>query len=236
MRLALISDLHASLDALDVVLADIDRMGVDRIVCLGDIVDLGPQPRETVARLWERGIPCIRGNHDALDEHPAFELLAAVEDWTRATLTEAERSWLLGLPMEHVEDLDGLTVLCSHASPRNVTDQVLSTTPATTLESWWGDRDFDVLVCGHTHLPVLRRVDRRLVVNVGSVGQPFLRAFDGNPPVVLKWSEYAIVSHEAGCVSVEHRRLQFDLSAFERALRASSFPQPDAWMRQWSNR
>jgi len=234
MRLALISDLHASLDALDAVLADIERSGIERIVCLGDIIDLGPQPRETVARLRERDIPCIRGNHDTLDEHPGFPLLAAVEEWTREALTDEELSWLAELPLELREDLDGLDVLCVHASPRNLVDQVLATTSADTLADWWGERRFDVLVCGHTHLPVLRRVDERLVVNVGSVGQPFLRAFDGSPPVVLKWSEYAVVSHEAGRVAVEHRRLPFDLTAFERALRATTFPEPDAWMRQWS--
>lgn len=237
MRVAFISDLHASLDALDAVLADIAERGVERVVCLGDIVDLGPEPGATLERLQQLGIPCIQGNHDTLDEHPPIPRLAEVEDWTRDQLSAEQLAWLGALPVEHLEDLDGLRVLCVHASPRSVGDQVLSDTPFETLSAWWGDRAFDVMVCGHTHVPLLRRLNDRLVVNVGSVGQPFRWAFAGGPPpAVLPWSEYAIVGHVAGRVSVEHCRIPFDLEAFTRALRASTFPGGDAWLEQWARR
>jgi hypothetical protein len=88
-RVAFISDLHANLVALDAVFADIDRLGVDEIVCLGDIVDLGPQPRELLARLDEREVRCIQGNHDPLDEHPSHPALLDIETWTREQLDDA---------------------------------------------------------------------------------------------------------------------------------------------------
>ena len=68
MQVALVSDVHSHLVALDAVLAETDRLGVDRVLCLGDIVDLGPQPTETIARLRERNVTCIQGNHDPLDD------------------------------------------------------------------------------------------------------------------------------------------------------------------------
>ena len=79
MRFALISDLHSHAVALDAVLEDISGRGVDEVLCLGDIVDLGPQPQEVVDRLRALEIRCIEGNHDPLDEGPDLPLLAAIE-------------------------------------------------------------------------------------------------------------------------------------------------------------
>ena len=75
MRIALISDIHGNLVSLKVVLADIDRAGVDQIVCLGDVAALGPQPREVVEQLRALGCPCIMGNHDwdVLNSHLVHE-------------------------------------------------------------------------------------------------------------------------------------------------------------------
>jgi putative phosphoesterase len=234
MRLAVISDIHASLAALEAVLADARDQGADKVVCLGDIVDLGPEPSEVVERLRQAGIPCVGGNHDPLDEHPTFPLLARVEDWSVAQLSDEQRAWLESLP-DHIRiDLDGLDVLCVHGSPRSNTDDVQDTTPPEQLRQWWGSAAFDVMLCGHTHVPLLRRVEDRLVVNVGSVGQPFFRVFDGSPPRVLPWSEYALLDHHQGALSVVHRRVPFDLGALEAALRASGFPDPDGWLTHWT--
>ncbi len=236
-RLGLISDLHATLPALDAVLADLDARGVERVVCLGDIVDMGPQPAQVIDRLRERGIPCIGGNHDTLDERPGFPLLRAVEDWTRAQLSGEQRAWLDALPSERVERLGPWTVLCVHGSPAGVCDQVLATTPWTQLEAWWGDRDFDVMVCGHTHVQTARREGAKLVVNVGSVAQPFARPFvpgpGAAPPSVLKACDYAILEASPAGVSAQLMRVPLPWEAFEASLRASDFPQPDVWLQQW---
>lgn len=234
MRIAVVSDVHASLAALNAVLADAEQQGAEQVVCLGDIVDLGPQPGQVTQRLREAGIPCVRGNHDPLDEHPSFDLLAKVEAWTANRLSDDQRAWLDGLPDHLRVDLDGLDVLCVHGSPRSNTDDIQDITPAEQLREWWGDSAFDLMVCGHTHVPVLRRVGDRMVVNVGSVGQPFYRVFDGSPPRVLPWSEYVLLDHRDGALSVVHRRLPLDLKALEKALRQEGYPDPDGWMLHWS--
>jgi putative phosphoesterase len=232
-RVAFISDLHANLVALDATLADIDRLGVDEIICLGDIVDLGPQPQAVVDRLHERRVRCVRGNHDPLDEHPGHPMLAEVEAWTRARLQEGTLAELVGLPDRVVLDLDGTRVLCVHGSPHGVNDQVLDSTPAEQLLSWTAGFEFDVMVCGHTHVQLLRRIDAQVFVNVGSVGMPFARAFCGATPQVLPWAEYAIVEGSASGAAVELRRVKYDVGRFAETLRESGFPFAEKWLDNW---
>lgn len=235
-RVAFISDLHANVVALDAVLADIDRLGVDAIVCLGDIVDLGAQPNELLARLAERGVQSIQGNHDPLDEHPPHPRLLEIESWTQAVLEPASLAMLASLPERLTLDLDGVTVLCVHGSPRSDTDQILAVTPRQTLEEWIGDAKFDVMVGGHTHVQLLRRLDERVIVNVGSVGMPFARALlpGGGEPRILPWCEYGVVSCEAGLASFDLRRVPLDVERHIAAIRASSFPDPENWIQHWT--
>jgi putative phosphoesterase len=236
-RVAFISDLHANVVALDAVLADIDRLGVDAIVCLGDIVDLGPQPRELLERLAERGVQCIQGNHDPLDEHPPHALLLEIERWTRDQLDAASLQWLASLPERMTLDLDGLSLLCVHGSPRADTDQILAVTPRETLEAWIGDARFDVLVGGHTHVQLLRRLDERVIVNVGSVGMPFARALlpGGGEPKILPWCEYGVIGCSGGVASFDLRRVPLDVDRHIASIRASSFPDREDWVRHWKS-
>jgi putative phosphoesterase len=234
-RVAFISDLHANVVALDAVFADIDRLGVDETVCLGDIVDLGPQPRELIERLDQRQVRCIQGNHDPLDEHPSHPGLLDIEAWTRDQLDAATLRRLAELPEQLTLDLDGMRVLCVHGSPRSDTDQVLDDTPRDILEAWIAGHAFDVLVGGHTHVQLLRRLDERVLVNVGSVGMPFARALlpGGGEPKILPWCEYGVVSCTKGVASFDLRRVPLDVDAFVASVRASSFPNADAWVRHW---
>ena len=234
-RVAFISDLHANLVALDCVLEDIDRLDVDAILCLGDIVDLGPQPCELLDRLTERGVRCIRGNHDTLDEHPAHAGLLEIEAWTRDELGPARLATLAALPERLELDLDGVRVLCVHGSPRDDTDQVLDSTPRETLEAWCEGHEFDVMVGGHTHVQLIRRLDARTIVNVGSVGMPFARPFvDGaGAPEILACCEYAVVDGSNGVLSVDLRRVPLDVERFAASMRASSFPDAEKWLVHW---
>jgi putative phosphoesterase len=232
MRIALISDLHATMAALDAVLADIEAVGVDRIVCLGDIVDMGPEPTEVLSCLRERGIACVRGNHDPLTEPTAVPLLARVRDWTAERLDDADRAWLDGLPTELRIDLDGVDLLCVHATPRNDVDLILPSTPLADVDAMLAGATFDVLAMGHTHVQMFRRLGSRLLVNVGSVGMPFGSAIIGpSGPRVLPWAEYGVVEGRGGRVSVDLRRVPIDCAAVTRAVLTSAMPDPARWSR-----
>lgn len=233
MRIALISDLHANTVALDAVLADAAAAGVDRVVCLGDIVSLGPDPRETIARLRDAGIPCIQGNHDPLAPNPPC--LADLENWCESRLTAEELAWLRALPLELEIPLDeSTTLLCVHGSPRSFDEQVLASTSDEELGVMLASHPAAVTVCGHTHVQLMRRLRDRLVVNVGSVGMPFEEAYHGTgEPRVLPWAEYAIVSYEDGRLGVDLRRVPFEFEAFAERVRRSGMPGGEGWLGQW---
>jgi predicted phosphodiesterase len=235
MRIALISDIHANLVALNAALADIQRVGVDQIICLGDVVDLGPRPRATLARIRALGCPVVMGNHDPFYERLTGPLsLLPLHDWVRAQLSAADLDFLrAGVPTLRADLGHGKTLLCVHGSPRSYNDPILRDTDPSDLDTWLGDVDFDALVCGHTHVQLLRRHRGRPVVNVGSVGTPFDVPFSGTPPRILPWAEYAIVSADAHSLSVDLRRVDFDLEAFRRSVLESAMPGGVEWLTQW---
>lgn len=202
MRLALISDLHSNLEALEAVLAHIDAQGVDSIGCLGDVVGYGPDPEACVDLVRARADFCLLGNHDEALFHGArdFNPHARVAlEWTRARLAPrwyhgaARRlrwTWLQGLQPSH--RLGPLAF--HHASPRDpVREYVLSTDGMLNrgkLEDLFGRMEGPTFI-GHTHHPGVFDADlrwtgldgeesfrlpldrsRRSLWNVGSVGQP----------------------------------------------------------------
>lgn len=233
MRVALISDIHANLVALDAALNDMNRRGVDRVVCLGDVADLGPQPRETLDRLRGLGIPIVQGNHDPFTE--LFPGLESLVEWCRQRLGEDGVEYLRQLPQSlQVELAPGTHLLCLHGSPTSYDFQLTAGTPESDLDAWGLSDQVAVVACGHTHVQVVRRVRGRTFVNVGSVGQPFSALFDGvNPPVCFKKAEYAIVEWRLGGLCIELCSVPFDFDAYAASVRAARFPQPDLWLRHW---
>lgn len=239
MRIALISDIHANLVALNIALADIARRGADQIVCLGDIADLGPQPAATLARLQDLGCVCVQGNHDPFDAQ--FAGLEAVVAWCEKQLSPSQLEFLATLPATHSLQLaPGVQLLCVHGSPYSYDAQFIQTTTDDELRAWDLGKDVVAAVAGHTHVQLMRRVDSKTYVNVGSVGAPFAAPFDGHtPPRCLKRVEYGIVEWregvdpESGTLGVELVSLPLDFAAYEREIRGSGFPDPDVWLRQW---
>jgi diadenosine tetraphosphatase ApaH/serine/threonine PP2A family protein phosphatase len=183
MRVAIISDIHSNLEALQKALEIIDEKKVEEIVCLGDLVGYGANPNECVELTRKRASRILLGNHDQaafdLSQTEHFNRHARTAAyWTNQTLTQENLEFLKSLPFQHV--IDDLTFV--HASPRDPEqwEYVFSAHEAkTNFES------FQTRICfvGHTHIPgvfpedlkmqkskVLR--ENRYIINVGSVGQP----------------------------------------------------------------
>src|SRR3712207_913495 len=117
MRYAVLSDIHANLEALEATLKDARAAGCERFVCLGDVVGYNANPRECVARIRELECPVVKGNHDeqAALEMPNEEFAEAAEaaiTWTRETLNDEEKTWLRDLPL--TLQVDEFTIV--HAS------------------------------------------------------------------------------------------------------------------------
>lgn len=196
MRIGVVSDIHANLEALEAVLADLERRAPDALVCLGDFVGYGPDPNACVDRLAHGLRAAVVGNHDqaavgarSIDDFNLFAQEAIV--WTRQVLTDATRAALTALPVR--VELEGLLLV--HGSPRQPTDEYIL--DARTALASFAAEAFTVALVGHTHQPAVfvearRRTtmraltpgvplalepSRRYIVNVGSVGQPR----DGDP-------------------------------------------------------
>ena len=170
-RLGVISDIHGDLGALQQALAHFDRLGVDQVVCAGDVVDGGDQPEQVIALLRERGIPTIMGNHDrwALARHDSGEPEHA-GDARPLYMSPDSISWLASLPKVWRRTIEGVRVVMVHGTPSSDMDGIYPNTPGSELERMLERAEADVMVCGHTHVPLVRHVaGGRLAINAGAL-------------------------------------------------------------------
>ena len=232
MRVALISDLHGNDLALEAVLADIARYGVDRTVCLGDTATLGPRPREVLARLRELGCPCILGNHDAFMLEPGLvhsyteaPVVVDAVEWCRDRLSADDLGFIRSfLPTLDLDLGGGQVLLLFHGTPRSHMENLLCTTPADELDAMLGTRPATVMAGGHTHVQMLRQHRGTLIVNPGSVGLAFEEFVDGATPKLLPYAEWGCIEARRGAVSVSLHRLVLDRAAVRAVAAASDNP------------
>ncbi len=233
LRIALISDIHGNLPALDAVLKDIESLNVDQIICLGDICDLGPEPGETLRRIRDLNCTVIQGNHDPFDEESSPPI-QAISDWCAEQLSPEERSYLINLPSSHEFTLSaGRTLLAVHGSPRSLTEGMIAEQTNDEVRTLLEGISADVVAGGHTHVQLLRRVDHQLIVNVGSVGCPFAEVFSGAPPTILPWAEYGLITGTEAGISVDLRRVNFDTQELVNTILGSQMPHAKEWATQW---
>ena len=243
MRIALISDIHGNLVALQTVLADIETAHVDQIVCLGDVAANGPQPREVIEKMRELGCPIVRGNTDewflvpqTYDPNSEKERrLMAMLNWAMEKFSPADLDFMRTFqPTIQVPLDNGATLLCYHGSPQANTHVILATTPDDELARMIGDHRATVMAGGHTHQQMLRRYRDAFVITVGSVGMPFERGSINNQDRHPPWGEYAIVDSRGKKLAVELRRVPLDVNAVVHAARASGMPHIDTWVGEWT--
>jgi putative phosphoesterase len=241
-RIALISDIHSNEVALRAVLADIERVGVDQIVCLGDVANLGPQPNAVIEILAELACPCIMGNHDEFLLDPALihsysqspQVIASTE-WNRSRLSSAELGFLRSFERDREIALGAHSKLyLFHGSPRSNTEDLLATTPPDELDEMLAGAAATVMAGGHTHIQMLRQHHGHLLVNPGSVGLAFKDYVNGGPPTILSHAEYAIVEETAGTIDVRLHRVPLDGDKLRRANRQSDHPLRDYLLQQYS--
>lgn len=214
MRLAILSDIHGNLEALDAVLLDAARRNVEGVVHLGDLVGYGPRPEEVVGRVRDEGIPGVVGNYDlavcAEDAargqvdylKPSISPVGlATYLWTRERMGEETRSFLSSLPAQIRMEEGSRSFLLAHGSPERANEYLLPETPETRLQDLFQASGAEVLVVGHTHLPQVREVGSWVLLNPGSVGKPK----DGDPRAA-----YLLVDTEAG-FRAEVVRVEFDV-------------------------
>lgn len=224
MRLGLIADIHANLDALTAVLAEMERAQVDLIVCAGDLVCYGAFPNECLDLLRARGIPSVAGNYDdavawgrasasRARSSPATEpLKLAALRWAQDELSAYHRPFLRGLPWSIEYHIAGLHVHVLHAGQQYL-DEWLSPEQPEQLAALAGSVHADLIVLGHTHQQFAWRSGATMLVNPGAVG----RSLDGDPRAAC--AVWDTQTREATLLRVE-----YDVDAAASAIEHSGMP------------
>jgi predicted phosphodiesterase len=241
LRIAFISDLHGNAVGLDAVLAELEREPVDQIVALGDVAQGGAQPAEVVDRLSVLGCRCVFGNSDEflltleadvtgekLDEETRERLLRCGE-WSRERLGPERLELLRSYEPIVALDVDGERLVCCHATPESNTEVVLPETPRHRVATLVGDSA--AVVGGHVHLQWLRRLGARFWACAGSVGLAYEHVEPLPEQPFEPWAEYAVVT--GAPLSIEFRRVPFDVGAVVHAIRESGMPDADRFAAQW---
>jgi len=210
-------------------------------VSLGDVAQGGPQPVECIELLRGLGCPCVYGNSDdfliTLDlgneegmEEERKRRVLEILDWSREQLGDEGLSFLRGFEPTVEVDLDGLRLVCCHATPTSNEDVVLPSTPPEEIPAAG-----DVVAAGHVHLQWLRRVRGTLWFCAGSVGLVYEHREPLEEQPFLPYSEYALLTADRGRASVEFRRIPFDVEELLEAARATDFPDVERWAAQWQS-
>lgn len=177
MRIAIISDVHANLAALESI-----QEPYDLLLCLGDLVDYGPQPREVIHWVKERALRVVRGNHDHALAYEADcrcapvmrEASVTTRQWHSRLLSPQDKEYLHGLPITDRVEIAGASLHLAHAAPAgDLYDyHIVPDASDEALRERMEGIKADFILLGHTHLPLLRKIGTTTIVNPGSVGQP----------------------------------------------------------------
>lgn len=249
MKIALFSDIHANLPALEAFFADVEQRNVDAIYCLGDLVGYNIWPNEVINEIRKRGIPTIAGNYDfgigrtsddcgcayKTDDEKANGAVSI--SFTNSIVNDEERKYLRTLPahikVEFQLNNDKLNLLLVHGSPRKINEYLFEDREEKSMLRIMQDADADIMCFGHTHKPYHRVLPGnasenehyRHAINIGSVGKPK----DGDNRggyVILHIHEYSSISNPES-IQVEFVRFDYD---FEKAAKAvEDSPLPNAY-------
>jgi putative phosphoesterase len=246
MRIALFSDIHANLPALEAFFKDVDAREPDAIYCLGDLVGYNIWPNEVINEIKKRGIPTIAGNYDQgiglmSDECGCAYKTDTDKDmgkisisYTNSLVKPAERKYLRTLPshirVEFQLNNDKLNLLLVHGSPRKINEYLFEDREEKSLLRIMQDADADIMCFGHTHKPYHRILPTepgdnphyRHAINIGSVGKPK----DNNPKgcyVILHINENSSISNKE-VIQVEFIRFDYDVEKAAKAVEDSPLP------------
>ncbi|RAJ78978.1 putative phosphodiesterase [Chitinophaga dinghuensis] len=250
MKIALFSDVHANLPALESFFKDVAQRKPDAIYCLGDLVGYNIWPNEVINEVRKRGIPTIAGNYDfgigrsSNDCGCAYKTDAEKANgsvsisFTNSIVNEEERAYLRTLPahikVEFQLNNDKLNLLLVHGSPRKINEYLFEDREEKSMLRIMSDADADIMCFGHTHKPYHRiladtpidsAASYRHAINIGSVGKPK----DGDPRggyVILHINENSNI-HDKDSIQVEFIRFEYDVEKAAKAVEDS--PLPDAY-------
>lgn len=229
MKIAVISDIHGNIDALDSVLNDIEKQKCEKIFVLGDYAMAGPQPKKTVDFFMQKqnssAYTMIQGNTDKMIANYSVDLYYELREKAPimadalkcdvAELNNMEKAFLITLPEQKEITIGGVTFLLVHGSPRKNNEDILPTTRLDDVEKMLKNVKASVILCGHTHIPCgFQTRNGKTVINAGSVGRPFTP----EPKAC-----YLTINVENGNCIYEHHFVDYDKNAAYEKLKKRNF-------------
>ena len=247
MRVALVSDVHGNAVALETVIAELERESPDAVVCLGDLIQGGPDPARCIDLVAELGWPVVMGNADAfvLDESAAANSVEAVSErqlaqrtWTLDQLDEQRRGFVASFQATIEVALGGSrALLACHAVPASFDPVVLPSTPEEEFRAHLDGVVADVVAAGHVHLQFVRRAGATLWVNPGSVGLSYDHEQPEDDFRFDAWAAYGVVTAEDdGRFAVELRRIPVDIDAIVARVETCGMPEAAEGAWRWRPR
>ena len=244
MTIALFSDVHANLPALEALFADLETQKPYAVYCLGDLVGYNVWGNEVVNAIREKGISTLAGNHDLkvkLDDGSTQKVIFEGKNYAYAIIGENEKSYLLTLPahirLSFVLNGAPVNVLMVHGSPRSVNEYLLEDMDETLLTEIMSEANADILCFGHSHKPYHRtlrftskegKTTYKHAINIGSVGKP--KDGDTRGCYVLLHLDTNANLDNAESIKVEHIRFEYDVAKAAKAIEDSPLPNEFAQM------
>ena len=238
MKIAVISDIHGNIQALEAVLADIEKEKCDKIFCLGDLAMAGPEPVKTIEKiksLYDEGkLELIQGNTDEMIGNYSEELAQRVKNAAPIMgnalkndvmiIPNNLKEFLKNLPKQKQLVIEGLKVLLVHGSPRKNDENILPDLPIKQIEEIVAGTDADVIFCGHTHIPCGYQTSKKqTIINDGSVGRPFTP----EPKAC-----YVVAEFDNNSVEIQHKFIDYDRQKASEILAKRDFEGADKLAQQ----
>lgn len=232
MKIAVISDIHGNMHALEAVLEDIKKENCEKIFCLGDLAMAGPEPVKAIAlikKLYDGGkLELIQGNTDEMIANyeqfgekvkAAFPIMGNALENDVKIIPVHLKEFLKNLPKQKKLTIEGIKVLLVHGSPRKNDENILPDLPLVQVEEMVAGIDADLILCGHTHIPCgYQTTSKQTIVNDGSVGRPF---------TPIPQACYALVDFSDGAFEVKHKFLNYDIEKASEILAQRDFEGAD---------
>lgn len=232
MKIAIISDIHGNMQALDAVLEDIKKENCEKIFCLGDLAMAGPEPVkaiELIKKIYDDGkLELIQGNTDEMIGN--YEVFGKLVDskfpiMGRALANDVKiipedlKEFLRNLPKHKELSIEGVKILLVHGSVRKNDENILPNLPIDKVEEMIVGTDAEIIFCGHTHIPCgYQTTKKQTVINDGSVGRPF---------TAIPQACYVVANFSHGTFEISHKFIDYDKEKAAEILEKREFEGAD---------
>lgn len=235
MKIAVISDIHSNIYALEAVLEDIQKKIVDLIICTGDLVGYHTHPNEVVKLVREKNISAVLGNHDLktatgkiknLEGLEGKELQKAeISNYALKNTSEESKNFLKTLTESITLEVEGKTIKFVHGSPRSINEYLKENSRE--AEEVMSELSEDILVCGHSHMAYYKSYGEKLLINAGSIGKPK----KGIPD-----SEYVMLEIKNNHVEVTIHNVRYNVDAIIKDIENSDLPNELGLLLKYGNK